>query len=575
MRHLFLFLSLFVISANSIAQWGDCSKNAPKQFFSGVAPAPWAVDGLVNDWQTITGPFTGNVQVPFAPDPLYAFNYAFDGGIYDPIDPETPSPDQNFQFLSFMHDDHNVYFYFRRIANGTSPTSFYFFADVDGNGYMNEGEPVFYATIQDGNISHLRMGIYVPNQGNHYLPGYGNGMLPKYGFTFNPIPTTTPDPSDPLFNQYTAGIHNFPMQGTVDFLFDAGALPEKLEKNQVFKAALTENGFGVELAIPWTYLKNWSKTVKGKAHKPLKPGEIFFYKLSIQPDALPYNSASIVDNLGSCCRSLGKSGNVSFTNNGISHSVLVPNFKYQFRFSYTNNTNALTSFDIEHVEIDSIIANNGMTVDPQQFQLKLYRDLNCNGVIDFGEKEFPYYTNQLAPVQAYGDIRFEHYSNPAPIPNTQILANATAPAYGNACFIAELTLPLDGSVKTAKVIFKPSVLFKLPWEYCDAAGGKAVNQVGFVEQPVGDDDNVIPQQKEINEPAIYLYPNPTNGSTTIILPKGTSQAEIVIEDGFGRQVRKIKANNQQVQVSGLRRGVYVVKVILPGGKQFAKKLLVN
>src|SRR4051794_25579371 len=65
-----------------------CDKQAPKISFTGKAP--WHIDGRVDDWQTILGPYAGvkdpfvpNLVYPYTPPQTSAFNWVVDVNIDD------------------------------------------------------------------------------------------------------------------------------------------------------------------------------------------------------------------------------------------------------------------------------------------------------------------------------------------------------------------------------------------------------------------------------------------------------------------------------------------------------------
>jgi xyloglucan-specific exo-beta-1,4-glucanase len=81
----------------------------------------------------------------------------------------------------------------------------------------------------------------------------------------------------------------------------------------------------------------------------------------------------------------------------------------------------------------------------------------------------------------------------------------------------------------------------------------------------------------INEDAISLYPNPSNGGRfTILLPEISENAVVTIYDNLGRMVYKKNAQGANtIQInSRLKAGFYIVK-IKSKGVSFIKKLIVN
>jgi len=124
----------------------ECNPGADKISFTGVAPSPWAIDGNVTDWETILGPGNGNSHTYYNPPATKGFNWALDGYHIGPNsfgDRDNPDPAYDMRYLSFIHDDYNVYFYMRRIKKSNGSASLFYFCDINADGYMNTGEPVF------------------------------------------------------------------------------------------------------------------------------------------------------------------------------------------------------------------------------------------------------------------------------------------------------------------------------------------------------------------------------------------------------------------------------------------------
>lgn len=121
------FVFFIAFSGKAQVEQAFCDKNAPKLSFQGKAPSIWAIDGNTKDWQTILGPLTPGSNKPYNPPATSAFNWSADSGAYFNDDMDNNQPDQDLTFLSFIHDDYNVYFYFRRKTNGNSVNTFYFF----------------------------------------------------------------------------------------------------------------------------------------------------------------------------------------------------------------------------------------------------------------------------------------------------------------------------------------------------------------------------------------------------------------------------------------------------------------
>jgi hypothetical protein len=78
----------------------------------------------------------------------------------------------------------------------------------------------------------------------------------------------------------------------------------------------------------------------------------------------------------------------------------------------------------------------------------------------------------------------------------------------------------------------------------------------------------------VNAERFQIYPNPSNGIFTIEQAKGT---EVVIYDVIGKEVHRLSvvSNKQQIDISGLAKGVYVLNIITPLTKEQVTKRIIN
>jgi len=74
-----------------------------------------------------------------------------------------------------------------------------------------------------------------------------------------------------------------------------------------------------------------------------------------------------------------------------------------------------------------------------------------------------------------------------------------------------------------------------------------------------------------NDLALTIYPNPTNGIVNIETPNEIS--EIIISNTIGQEI--LKVNNNQIDLSFLEPGVYIIKVRLKNNISITKKLIRN
>src|SRR5688572_31883208 len=135
MKKIFIAFLLFVVS-KSYSQLLNCNSTG----FTGTAPAPWAIDGSIQDWETILGLSTSDPVFPFGNT-----SQAYD--TYGANDPDNPEPKIDIRVASVAYDDYNVYFYFRRLDNSNSAAKAFYFLDTNIDGLMSAGEPVFRSIL--------------------------------------------------------------------------------------------------------------------------------------------------------------------------------------------------------------------------------------------------------------------------------------------------------------------------------------------------------------------------------------------------------------------------------------------
>lgn len=73
---------------------------------------------------------------------------------------------------------------------------------------------------------------------------------------------------------------------------------------------------------------------------------------------------------------------------------------------------------------------------------------------------------------------------------------------------------------------------------------------------------------------VMLYPNPTYGATQVKVSKAGSLKQICISDIYGRTIRR-EVPATTIELSGLRKGSYIIQMITSDGDKINKKLIVN
>jgi hypothetical protein len=591
--------------------------NAEKKSFNGKAP--FAIDGQISDWEIILGQSTGDAFKPFVLPDTTAFNWAIDpdqaigtnspfclcssneGTVCsieeNPI-PMQPAQDQNIRLSALIHDDFNVFFYFRRLARTNSPNSFYYFCDVNADGHMKEGEPVFHATFTGNTITSLTLSRYIPNKTTDFILGKGNPLGRE----------------DEEQGKIYITVQDNPMYGTLEEVFNSNNIPSRhqLKKKELFDAAITEGGLGVELAIPWRYLSIWfvDKRIekklldqledlfdhqwvnpwldkwkdklkrllgnKWKNTRPLKSGDIFFYKLSMKQGGGQYSAADVVDHAGDFCGGVGRSGDVSF-NTSISPPVFLPGTGYRIKLSYTNLTNATEIFGIERIILSNIQLEEAF--EPSQEEANsseavVYKDKNCNGKIDPGEN-------------AAGTTIQEEFSK-VESDSLHFLGDLedTAAPFKKVCFIVDVVpyhLPSNNVIEIAEVNIQPAISFDPP-SFCEVRDciGRTIKRIGVASSSISTTTLLTIQKgsevlEDTNSSGVLVYPNPTSGTISVYLLAKEGVADLILEDYLGKKVQQWnRFTSNSLQINNLNRGLYLLRVqYLKTGKVEMKKIIVH
>ncbi len=76
---------------------------------------------------------------------------------------------------------------------------------------------------------------------------------------------------------------------------------------------------------------------------------------------------------------------------------------------------------------------------------------------------------------------------------------------------------------------------------------------------------------------VSVYPNPSNGAATLILPEAAGSMDITIEDYTGRTVQRWTSyNSNNLQINQLRPGIYMIRVqSKESGEQTVQRLMVQ
>jgi hypothetical protein len=527
-----LFIVVVLVCDPLFAQETTCDVREQKVFFEGQAPAPWAIDGRADDWRTILGAYTGNPLQPYNPLEVGS-NWSIDGIVGSSLnDLDTPAAKDDIRYFAITNDDYNVYFYARRTTNSGDMNSLFYFIDINADGFMTNGEPVLTAQFNGKKVVQLSLGQYVVNTEEDFQPTAGNYM-------------TSPPPSTNL-----GFADGYTITGKVAIMFSAQKIPQRvaLLPGEVFDAAVTEDGYGIEISIPWRFLRNWAQNTN-----ILQANNIFTYHIAFQNGGGPYLAQKVVDNAGGCCGGIAVSGNASVAVSNLKSSAVVAGTTYRFSFTYTNNTNIDEQVGLGQIFMDQFNVLTGATPDYQSFTLTAYRDDNCSGASEEGERRAAYtFHNDLTQ----GQIVYHAVTS---------LATNVKPG-ASICFVVDLTI-LPGIFSGFSIYFTPDVKFNLPVVSCFGPsileGGKPINPAAFSIETGFFTSGRVPgaQEKEaLMGKAVQVFPNPSKGAFEIRLPD-TNPRDIYLLDYSGRLVKQWKGNQaRSLSVNQLTKGIYLLRI---------------
>ncbi len=502
-RILIAFLLIITVKSNS-QQLLSCNT---KEY---TTSAPITIDGLIQDWQTILGN-------PIS-DPIFPFGNsspAYD--TYGLNDPDNPDSKIDIRVKTVAYDATNVFFYFRRLDNSNSGLKAFYFLDTNADGFLSYGEPVILINFNSQNVHKLSIGRYIP---------------------LNP----DGDPIGQPFPGQICRIDGYPMKGTVDEFLNANKAD--LLPGEIFDASVTENGYGVELAVPWRFIS----TTKN-----------FAYHLALQKGGGGYTPETASDNAGGCQNFLSVVGNPDFTVSNVHVTTITEGLSFRITLDYTNLTSTALVIDAStFITFKNIIQNDNLPIDESQF------------IVSVAGLPYPYYDGTFAnqPIR---------YSNLL-LPGAGVF---DLDPFATRSISIVITFPPNYSVKSALVEIQPFSRFKLQ-TLCFpnvGGGGKPTNPIGV---PVGDEISTTPGmnypgiERGTNGKEIIVYPNPSNGSATLLLPSNKGTFDIQMRDYLGRSIKTwSNVNTGSLKLEGLPKGFYVLSIRSQDGEQMVKKLIVQ
>lgn len=505
MKRMFVAALLF-IAFKSECQLLSCNTKA----YAGIAPI--SIDGSIADWETILGASTGDPVFPFG-----SASTAYD--TYGAGDPDQPESNIDIRVKTVAYDDNNVYFYFRRLDNANSSLKAFYFLDTNVDGLMSSGEPVIIIHFNSQNVQKLSLGYYIP---------------------VNPAG----DPIGGTLAGTVCVIDGHTMEGTVKDLLNWKKVD--LLANEIFDAAITEDGYGVELAIPW---------------RLISPSKTFVYHLALQKGGGSYNADAVTDNAGGCNSLLNIVGSPDIEVSNVNVTTVTEGLSFRIDITFTNLTAATLQVNTtDYVSFTNIVQNDGLPIDETQF------------TVDINGLPYRYYDGTFSNQP----IRYSNITTPG-------AGEVILQPFQTRTVSVLIGLPANRSVQSTQVVIQPKSKFFLELECLlnTGGGGKPTNPIGV---PVGDATTTRSRSGQHHEneisaeslKEIILYPNPSSGRTTLLLPDHKRAYEIQLTDYTGRIIRKWQnVNPGRFDIETKQRGFYLLNIVSGSGVRYVKKLIVQ
>ena len=285
------------------------------------------------------------------------------------------------------------------------------------DGFISSGEPVIIINFNSQKVQKLSLGYYVPLNPNG-------------------------DPIGEPFPGQVCRIDGYPMKGTIDEVISSNKVD--LLPNEIFAAAVTENGYGVELAVPFRLISQY---------------KYFSYHLSLQKGGGTYQPSAPSDNAGGCGTLLNVIGAPDIEVSDINVSTITPGLSYKVDVTFNNLTPAELEVNTSGIiSFKDIVQNGSLPIDETQFSVSI------------GGQSYFYYTGTFSDQP----IQYSNITNPgAGVFNLQPFASKTVSII--------ISFPSNHSVQSAVVEIQPSSRFKLEKDCFPNTGGsgKPINPVGF------------------------------------------------------------------------------------------------
>ncbi|RPD45153.1 T9SS type A sorting domain-containing protein [Paracnuella aquatica] len=642
-RLLLSILFALVVMTNLMAQ---CDPNAVTKRWTGTGnsgdlagPIPISVDGSVVDWQThIIGSYTAvgtdayknynPYLAPVAPGNVQIDGYDDDVTINNVVgtdldDPQASSRD--LRYFAFTFDKTNIYFYFRRPANGTTQMSFYYFMDINADGYMRTGEPVVRIGITNNSAPTITMCYYQEKS-----PAAAGSIIGL---------------GDPMTSPSTGLADGYNMPGSVVQVSNQPTV----NVGELFNASLLESGYGVEFVVPFSFLKTYT----GLTLPTLSYTRVFTWHVSLNNGSggPTVDASKFEDNAGGCCSGLAVSGDpLTELQTPVSVETLSnPLTQFRIRLAYLEKAGAPTNVALSEVVFTNDVVY-GTAPDPTAYIVKVAVDNNNDQIPDGNTYQYVYssVTNKYIPET---DLKTA-ISSVAPGSTARFLVDVDFVTSGiksvNVGFANISSLNLNQGaclVQNAPVSNQANILITtvLPVKFTSftAARNKAnkqqvdltwttaqeQNNKGFyLQRKTGNEwkdvafvfsaaeggnssealtyrfkdanthpgvsqyrllqvdldgkatySNIVSLMGDTPKSSVVIYPNPAvGGNVNLVFADGESAKQVLVSDLSGRVVQQARnITTASHAISGLKTGFYTIKVTnTKTGETVVEKIIV-
>jgi hypothetical protein len=153
------------------------------------------------------------------------------------------------------------------------------------------------------------------------------------------------------------------------------------------------------------------------------------------------------------------------------------------------------------------------------------------------------------------------------------------------CVIVDIRFPENNSVRSCEIQFNPKASIRVISNcQCDECGpldgGKPINPIGFdldLEPEVTRSKQYqisSETQNDFNN-KISIYPNPSIGTTNVILPDDESFFNLTLTDYIGRVIQKWSGIKQRIlRLENLKPGFYLLTVATKDNNRIVTKKII-